>query len=113
MSNKYIIVPEDILTNNSLQMGARLLYGDILSLCKKEGFCWASNAHFVARYGVSMRTISRWIVDMERAGVVSCEVRNNNERTIVPLVLIAFDEENAPADAAGVTPMTQTGDGDD
>lgn len=54
-------IPAEIFTDKRLPANAKLLYGNIASLCNKTGVCWASNKFFANMYGVSERVVSGWI----------------------------------------------------
>lgn len=58
---RFIIVPEFILSDLSLFPVEKLLFGDIVSLSYGKGYCWATNENLGKRYGVSDRTITRWV----------------------------------------------------
>jgi len=79
---KYIIIPENILTNHELSAEAKLLYGDIAGLCQKEGYCWASNRYFATRHGANERSIKRWFSDLTKNGIITCDVSKGNQREI-------------------------------
>jgi hypothetical protein len=64
-------IPAPVRYDNTLCANAKLLYGEITSLCNKEGFCWAGNEYFAGLYEVGNETISRWISQLRRAGYVT------------------------------------------
>ena len=47
------------------------LYGEIRSLCNREGYCWASNEYFAQTFSISTRTITRWIGLLEKCGHIT------------------------------------------
>ena len=53
MKEKYILIPESVKLNKKIPPGAKLLFGDILSLSKGKGYCFASNK----RDGKSVRKV--------------------------------------------------------
>ena len=59
--NYYAIIPASVRYDNLLSANAKLLYGEITSLCNKEGYCWATNGYFAELYNVSNKSISLWI----------------------------------------------------
>ena len=61
--NYYAIIPARVRYSNKLKPSAKLLYGEIVALSNKHGFCYATNNYFAKLYGVSKNTISRWISD--------------------------------------------------
>ena len=42
----FAIIPGNIRYDKTLCPNAKLLYGEITSLCNKKGHCWASNSYF-------------------------------------------------------------------
>jgi len=56
MSGNFGQLPDKVRYNNELTFLARLIYSDILSLAKKDKFCFANNKHFANLYNVSQKT---------------------------------------------------------
>ena len=75
----YAIIPANVRYDPTLSANAKLLYGEITALCKKEGFCWSSNGYFARLYGKSKETISRWIAQLIRSGYVESTVDKNDK----------------------------------
>ena len=71
----FAIIPADVRYDSDLIANAKLLYGEITALCKKEGYCWATNKHFAELYETSEKTISRWIANLEDKGYIGTIVR--------------------------------------
>ena len=69
-SDYFIGAPSKVHFDNRLAPGARLLYGYIIVLSKKEGFCWATNEHFASRYNVSKDTVKKWINALVETGYI-------------------------------------------
>lgn len=63
---RYIIVPNFIVEDSSIQDGEKLLFGDIASNSLTKGYCWFSNQYLANRYHISERTASRWVNDLKR-----------------------------------------------
>ena len=69
----YAIIPAGVRYDKKLPANAKLLYGEISSLCNKKGYCWAGNAYFADLYDTSERTIINWINALRDAGHISVE----------------------------------------
>lgn len=82
--NFYAVIPADVRYHNALCANAKLLYGEITALCNKEGYCWAGNEYFSALYNVNIRTITRWIAELNENGFIELEVDklSGNKRKI-------------------------------
>jgi len=57
----WAVIPAPVRYDKYLTQGAKLLYGEISVLTRKEGYCWATNSYFSELYGVTNKTISNWI----------------------------------------------------
>ncbi|WP_308619001.1 helix-turn-helix domain-containing protein [uncultured Eubacterium sp.] len=79
MSNNenFIIIPKNILNNNQLKAGAKLLYGNIYSLCLKKGYCWANNEYFAKEHNISARAVQNYIADLTKFGYISTKISGN------------------------------------
>lgn len=65
MSNEdagyFAIIPANVRYDTKLTPSAKLLYGEITALCRKQGYCWATNDYFAKLYKTSEKTVGRWI----------------------------------------------------
>lgn len=66
----YAIIPANVRYDKDLAPNAKLLYGEITSLCNEIGYCWASNQYFAELYGVSVLSIKRWVNSLVAKGYV-------------------------------------------
>ena len=55
------ILPAEIRYDKDLLPNAKLLFVEITALCRKQGYCWATNSYFAELLGASERTVTRWI----------------------------------------------------
>jgi hypothetical protein len=67
----YAVIPAAVRYDETLPMGAKLLYGEITALCNLKGFCWAGNAYFSKLYQKDGRTITRWIKALKDSGYIN------------------------------------------
>ena len=72
--NYYAIIPADVRYDKELKDKAKLLYGEIVSLSNKEGYCYASNKYFAELYGISVTTVSLLIKDLIDKNYITSEI---------------------------------------
>ncbi len=81
-----LVIPTTLLGDSRLTFLERLLLMDILSLCKKKGYCWATNEYFKNLFSVSKQTISKSISSLSKYGYIVLEYdkkeKNNSKRVI-------------------------------
>ena len=70
----YAVIPSDVRYDPELRPNAKLLYGELTSLCNQTGYCWATNDYFAELYGLSVGTVSRLISQLEKRGYIRCEM---------------------------------------
>lgn len=80
----YANIPATVRYDERLRPNAKLLYGEITALTNREGFCWAGNEYFAELYKVDIKTISRWVSQLEKFGYITVELLKNqgNKRKI-------------------------------
>ena len=59
--NYFSYLPANVRYDKRINDSCKLLFSEITCLCNYEGYCWATDAYFAELYGVSTRTIGRWI----------------------------------------------------
>jgi hypothetical protein len=105
----YIKIPKTVLYDTRLSYGARLLYGEIVALCAKEGFCWASNSYFARQYNAGPSSITRWINGLSQAGYVKIKYKNkggnNKERKIYIQGIPPMDNQYSKNEGQGIPPV--------
>lgn len=69
----YVIIPETVLCDDRLSSSEKLMYGEILALSRKHGFCFASNQYFSDKYNVSKVTVSNWVQELIEYGYVKAD----------------------------------------
>lgn len=79
-SDGWGIIPNKVLRDSKISNLSKLLYCDISSLCAQKGYCFASNAYFAELFKVSIRTITRSMVELEK--YVIFKNRASNRRRI-------------------------------
>lgn len=83
-----LVIPEAVLGDNRLTFLERLLLIEIVSLCKKNGYCWPTNRYFMNKFDCTKPTISKSISSLSKYNYIDIEINNsekNNSKRIIRL----------------------------
>lgn len=83
-----LVIPEAVLGDNRLTFLERVLLIEIVSLCKKNGYCWPTNRYFMDKFDCTKPTISKSISSLSKYSYIDIEVNNsekNNSKRIIRL----------------------------
>lgn len=95
----FSVIPGSVRNDDSLSATAKLFFGDIASMAQTDGYCYASNAYFSARFGLTERTVTRTIKLLAERGHIKVRICRNQQtgqvtgRRIYPLYNPAVPEE--------------------
>jgi len=93
---QFIVIPAGILHDKNISSNAKLLYGMILSLSRKNshddfgelGVCYSSNNYLAHNLDLSRETITKCIKQLEENGYIECNLnnfaRNQTRRKLYP-----------------------------
>ena len=73
-ANYYAIIPADVRYDENLSPNAKLLFGEITALSNKKGYSWAQNRYFSDLYNVEVKTVSRWIKQLQDHNYIKTEI---------------------------------------
>lgn len=73
-SSQFLMLTYDILTDERLTDFERILYSAITGLCRKEGYCWASNAYIAKMLNKSESRVIDSITKLVNLGYLEREV---------------------------------------
>jgi hypothetical protein len=97
-----IIIPGDLVADENVSDGAKILYGKIARLTWKDGYCWASNRFLDGTE--TGRSASRHIAELRTNGYIRVETVNHARQiTLSPLNSKVIPAKNSD-------PPCQTGD---
>lgn len=83
-----LVIPEAVLGDNRLTFLERVLLIEIVSLCKKNGYCWPTNKYFMDKFDCTKPTISKSISSLSKYNYIDLEINNsekNNSKRIIRL----------------------------
>lgn len=70
----YAIIPAEVRYDKDLAPNAKLLYGEITTLCNEKGYCWASNQYFADLYHSSISAVQKWVSALVKKGYINLEL---------------------------------------
>ena len=81
--DNYILIPAEVKNCKELKPNEKIIFGDITCLCNQKGYCWAGNHYFAELYGVSKRSVSRYINQLKELNFITVEmIRDANKNVI-------------------------------
>lgn len=88
---KYIkpLIPISVLSDRRISSLEKLLLVHIISLCKKNGYCWATNKYFMNIYGYSKQTISKSINHLASLSYINLENYKENNNSYKRIIRIS------------------------
>lgn len=75
----WVVIPHHVLSNKNLTSAEKLMYGEISSLTRKNGICYAHNKHFIEVLGLTEKTITKGIKNLENEGLISSVITHERE----------------------------------
>lgn len=106
--NYYAIIPADVRYDKELKDKAKLLYGEITSLCNEKGYCYASNKYFANLFNVSTRTITNLISSLIEKKYLKKEiVYKNNSKEVLQRRLYLWKKNSIPLEEIFYTPLEE------
>lgn len=81
--NFYSIIPSDLRYDNRLKATEKLFFSEISALTNVYGYCYAGNKYFAKLYDCDVRTITRWLSNLEKLGYVKIELIRDERKMIL------------------------------
>lgn len=79
----YAIIPASVRYDKTLKANEKLLYAEISALSNKNGYCWATNSYLSDLYGVSKRSVTTWLKELEDRGYIKMVfIKDKGSKTI-------------------------------
>ena len=70
----WAVMTAPLLECTEISDGAKLFYAQLSRFSNGSGLCWASNPTLSEKLGVSERTITRYVTELENAGFIATEL---------------------------------------
>lgn len=76
-------LPTYVRQDHSISFQARVLYAELWARSTAERGCTETNATLASLYGVTDRTVQRWIRELKRAGHITVSVDRNFDNEVL------------------------------
>ena len=73
------VIPATVLDDMSVPANAKILYGVLSSLMRREGYCWPSNAQLAEAMHCSEDVVKRWVSALAEAGHIRVRIEPNRK----------------------------------
>ena len=73
------VIPATVLDDMSIPANAKILYGVLSSLMRREGYCWPSNAQLAEAMHCSEDVVKRWVSALAEAGHIRVSIEPNRK----------------------------------
>lgn len=70
----YVLIPANVRYDKDLSSNAKLLYGEIMALCNKDGYCCETNDYFAKLYNLTQVSVSRLIKNLKEKKYIETEI---------------------------------------
>lgn len=99
LTRPFAMIPETVLIDGRLSLGARVLYGVMMLYAWQTGQCWPTQATIADRLGCSERQVRTFIKELADCGYVLVHQRGLNRPNVYEMVALTGGADlNAPAD---------------
>lgn len=69
----FAIIPANVRYDKDLRPNEKLMYGELVCLANKYGYCTASNTYFANLYEVTQSAVSKWINNLAKKGYITID----------------------------------------
>ncbi len=101
----YAVLPAKVRYDPDLPPNAKLLYAEITALAGEHGYCWAQNSYLSKLFGVTTRTVSGLVGQLEKKGYITTDVVRDRGTNQVMQRRIWIDDPTPPEGGDGADPM--------
>ena len=86
----HIYIPAHIMDRNDLTLVEKVLYGKIIGLTEKKGYCYSTNEWLAHQIGLSYSGVSNSISKFVRLELIKREIIRNEKKEIIQRKLFPF-----------------------
>jgi len=98
----WVLIPPTILHEKKIPTGAKILYGRVLGLTKRKGYCYASNDYLAEGIGLSKSTIKKYLMILYKRNYLAYKLERDKKtkevkgRRIYPRISSTLGDYNIP-----------------
>jgi hypothetical protein len=113
-------IPNVVLTHPGISANAKITYGVLLSYAWQKDFCWPAQERIAQDTNCSVRTVQRYLAELEKGGLIAIRQRGLNRPNIYEILPISGwhngpkslknkdTTELTPPDTTGLSPQDAT-----
>lgn len=110
-------IPNRILRNGDISLGARMCYSMLLSYAWQENFCFPAQTRLAEDLGIGERTVRQYLKELRDAGLITWKQRGLNRPNVYQIlklpVLAPTAASGTPGPAESAAPDRQRASGQD
>lgn len=80
----FLFIPEHIMEREDISLQEKCVYGRVLGLTKKEGYCYITNELLGGKIGLSGGRVSKYISSLVDKGLLRVEVKKTKKKEGAP-----------------------------
>jgi len=81
--NFFAVLPMKVLVDKTISVSAKLLFACILSLTRRDGFCFAPNTYMAQLLNFSVNTISRLLGELEEKNYIKRSTKRGLSKNVI------------------------------
>ena len=90
MEFSYIVMPTAVSLNDNLNPFDKLLYANVFSLTKQEGYCWATNKHLATLSCGSVANVKKSLKKLKELNYLIVETDNKKPLRLRRKIMINY-----------------------
>lgn len=89
---KFILVPYQMIKDKKLLSSDLIIYGEILSLSKQRGYCFANNNYFMKENKISKSSVIRSLNRLKENGYINLKYQCNETNLRNRIIYLTADK---------------------
>lgn len=103
----YCYIPPHVFQCDDLTPSAKILFGTIIGLTHKKGYCWASNKFLTQWNGLSANRVSKLVSKLKDKGFIAVEIIRNDKNQVIERRIYVYNNLTLPNIKNNHTPIVE------